>query len=254
MRGWLILLLLTAQVVALEPGELAERVRPSVALLTVKDSFGKKSGTGTGFFIAPDRMVTNYHVIQGGASVTARLADKRELVIQQVLASSESSDLAVLLVPEGSGTPLPLGDSAGLKVGDPVAVVGSPLGLSAVFTRGEISAIRDEGPDNEELERDMDTRAWRIQLTAPISQGSSGSPVVDPDGQVIAIAVGIVLGGDSLNFAVPVQLLKDLLAGELRPTPLASAAPGHSPLLRNLVISAVFFGVVGVLWRFRPQH
>ncbi len=253
MRGLIVLLLLAAQVAALEPGELAEKVRPSVALLTLKNAFGKKQGTGTGFFIAPDRIVTNYHVIEGGASVTARLADKKELVIKQVLASSEASDLAVLLVPEGSGHYLPLGDSAHLKVGDPVAVVGSPLGLSAVFTRGEVSAIREEGPDAEDLDvGDVDTRAWRVQVTAPISPGSSGSPVVNSEGEVIGIAVG-VMGGEALNFAVPVQLLKDLLAGELKPRALAAAASGRSPLWRNLGISVAFFVVLGIVWRLRSQ-
>lgn len=255
MRGWIFLLLLALPALALEPGELAEKVRPSVALLTLKNGFGRKTGTGTGFFIAPDRMVTNYHVIRGGSSVVARLADKKEVVVNQVLACSESSDLAVLLVPGSPGVPLALGDSAGLKVGAPVAVVGSPLGLSAVFSRGEVSAIRDEGPDNDDAkESKVDTRAWRIQLTAPISPGSSGSPVVDGEGSVIAIAVGVIWGGDSLNFAVPVQLLKDLLAGDLRTQSLAAAAPSDSPLSRNLMISVVFFVVVAVLWRFRVQH
>lgn len=247
MRGLLVLLLLAAQVAALEPGELAAKVRPSVALLTLKNGFGKKLGSGTGFFIAPDRMVTNYHVIQGGSSVRARLADNKELVVTQVLASSKSSDLAVLLVPGSPGQPLPLGDSDRLQVGAPVAVIGSPQGLSAVFTRGEVSALRAGGPDAEDLDAGgLDTRAWRIQMTATIAPGSSGSPVVNPEGEVVGIAVG---AGDALNFAVPVSLLKELLAGELKPRLLASA----SPVGRNLAISLAFFVALGVVWRFRPQ-
>jgi S1-C subfamily serine protease len=229
---------------ALELPELAARARPSVVLLTVGDAHRDKASTGTGFFVSKDgRIVTNHHVIEGARKVTGTLVDGRTVDIVGLLADDPEGDIAVLQAPAGEYAPLPLGGSAPLRVGDEVVVIGSPLGLSASFSTGVVSALRDRGLLGEQERHDESLAAWAIQITAAVSPGSSGSPIMNRDGEVVGVAVGKV-GGEALNFGVPVDVPKALLA-RLSPGTTPKAFPGGRSLgtLANLGISALVFGV-----------
>lgn len=226
--------------------DLAAKSKPSVVLLQISDASGQKIGSGTGFFVSADgRIVTNHHVIDGAAKVTASLADGRKIDASGYLAIDPEKDLAVVKIP-GEGYPaLTLGESKSLRMGDEVVVIGSPLGLSTTLSVGIVSAIR--GAKDQLFEQD-DPRAketakvssWGIQVTAAISPGSSGSPIMNTTGEVVAVAVGRLVGGESLNFGIAIEEAKALLekAGP-NATPKAFAAESSSR--KNIIISVVFF-------------
>lgn len=186
----------------------AKLIRPAVVTIaagTREDGF---TGQGTGFFISSSGLVvTNSHVIRGMDQLVAITADGRPLVITKVLKADDKRDLALLTV-EDQKAELPflkLGEPNSAVVGGGIAVMGTPQGLSSTFTTGIVSAMREE------------ETVGLIQITAPVSPGSSGSPVVDDN----ALVVGVVRGGvdmaiaQALNFAIDVGELHELLA-ELR--------------------------------------
>jgi serine protease Do len=231
-----------------ELSALAERTNPAVVLLTVEDATGKKMGTGTGFFVSKDgRLVTNHHVIEGAAGITATLSDGTKRKIQGSLADDEENDIAILKV-EGENLPaLPLGDSSKVKPGDEVIVIGSPMGLSGTLTVGIVSAIRTKGLPSSEDDKPVEkARSWGIQISAAISPGSSGSPIMKRDGEVVAVAVGGLVGqAQSLNFGVPIEVAKGMLE-KLGPNATVKSfeVAAKSELSKNLLISG---GVIGAM-------
>jgi S1-C subfamily serine protease len=233
--------------------ELAARTRPSVVHLTVLDAGGKPLGSGTGFFVSADgRILTNFHVVAGSAGATATDAEGRAIKVLGAIAWDQENDLALLQAEAGAYPPLTL--AAGVpRPGDEVFVIGSPKGLEGTLSSGIVAAIREKGitggPDKND--RGLTTAGWGIQITAAISPGSSGSPVLDTHGEVIGVAVGIRLDGQALNFAIPVAKAHDLLAtvGEgARPRPLSDISKTDRVLWRNIAISAGFFGGVIAIW------
>jgi len=237
---------------ALELPDLAEQTKPSVVHLTVLNSAGDKSGSGTGFIVSEGGLVaTNDHVVGSASSVVAMLADGREVAVMGVLANDSEKDIAILqLAGADFPPPLALGGSSVLRQGEEVVVIGSPRGLSGTLSTGIISAIRGEGLDGgTAAERNLN--AWAIQITAPISPGSSGSPIMTRDGKVVAVAVGIMRGEGSLNFGVPIEVVKDMLAAlpaDAKPQAFAGGGmvvPGAG-ISGNLIISAVFFAAIAL--------
>jgi S1-C subfamily serine protease len=238
---------------ALELPDLAERTKPSVVHITVLNSAGDKAGSGTGFVVADGgRVATNDHVVASAASVKATLSDGREVEVLGVLSNDAEKDIAIIQL---AGTDFPpaldLGGSGALRQGEEVVVIGSPRGLSGTLSTGIISAIRGEGLDGGTAE-ERSLRAWAIQITAPISPGSSGSPIMTRDGKVVAVAVGIMRGEGSLNFGVPIEVVKDMLSA-LPPDAEPSAFVGSGGVVGpgagvsgNLIVSAIFFGAVAL--------
>ena len=187
--------------------EIAVLSKRSLVVLISTDSRGNPMTLGSGFFVAPDRIATNYHVVRNAAKVFfKRIGSSTLYPVAFVGFPDQSSDLVLLRVDKIKGIPLKLGSPRNLKVGDPVYVAGNPKGLEGTFSLGNLSAMRS----NEGL----------LQITAPISSGSSGGPVLNSQGEVIGIATSTLSEGQNLNFAIPssrlVELLKpenDLLAG-----------------------------------------
>jgi S1-C subfamily serine protease len=255
-------LLLATIASALDLPELAARAKPAVVLLIAMDVAGQKIGTGTGFFVSTDgRLVTNHHVIEGASSVTATLSDGSTRKVVGLLADDAVADIALLKVEGGEVPALVLGDSKNLKPGDEIAVIGSPRGLSGTLSSGIVSAVRENGPTVEAKDSD-NVQSWGIQITAAISPGSSGSPIMNRGGEVVAVAVGSHQGGQGLNFGVPVEVVK-VMIGKLGPgSPVvAFDRAGSGELRRNLMISLAVFAGIGlayVLWsryesRRRPR-
>ncbi|MBW2441006.1 MAG: trypsin-like peptidase domain-containing protein [Deltaproteobacteria bacterium] len=190
-------------------GDLFNKVNPAVATVITYDSGNNKFSQGSGFFINRDgHFITNYHVIKGAYSIVVQLQDKVEWDVAYVLAENEGKDLVRLAVdiPGGSLEPgMWLDINPELPdVADKIIVVGTPMGLGRTVSDGIISAVR-EIPD----------RGLVYQMTAPISRGSSGSPVIDMYGRVVGVAFLQVLDGQNLNFAIPSENIVSLKAQHL---------------------------------------
>ncbi len=181
---------------------LAKKARPAVMLLVVSDADGKEIATGTGFLVSSDgKLITNHHVIEGAASAMAKAENGGRFSVLGVLGDDGEHDLALLALDGKDFKPLPLGSTSSVESGTRVAVVGSPLGLEGTLSEGIVSAVRD-----------LPTKSRWIQITAALSPGSSGSPVLSASGDVIGVATAELREGQALNFAIPVEAVKELLA------------------------------------------
>jgi serine protease Do len=160
---------------------------------------------GSGFILSAEGfVVTNHHVVEDAQAIRVALADDREFPVE-VVGSDPVSDVALLRV-EGPAPGLPsvyLGDSDALEVGDWVLAVGNPLGFDHSVAHGLVSAVG----------RELSTRPGLtqfIQTDAPINRGNSGGPLFNMRGEVVGV-VTAAGNGDGLGFAVPINLVKDLL-------------------------------------------
>ena len=195
--------------------EIAENALAATVYLEMQDSNGLMLGIGSGFFLRPDLIATNFHVIQGAERGTAKLASKgTKYTVEGITATDEDNDLVLLKVIAQGIKPLSLGDSDTVRIGAQVYVVGNPKGMEGTFSDGLISSIRTENDQT------------RLQMTAPISSGSSGGPVLNRKGEVIGVSVSIHqdLDAQNINFAVPVNKLKGLFtrAETVKPLPQGS--------------------------------
>jgi S1-C subfamily serine protease len=182
---------------------LVKKITPSVVVINVFDNENKLMTTGTGFFVAKDgALVTNYHVIEGAVKVEARLSSGEVLPIEGVLSKDIDGDLVLLTlgVKQRFFPPLKLADAM-IEAGNPVVVIGNPLGLEKTVSNGIVSAVR-EIPEFGKI----------LQITAPISIGSSGSPVLNMKGEVVGAATLYIKEGQSLNCAIPFQRVASLLS------------------------------------------
>lgn len=169
--------------------DVAKRVLASTVFITAFDGAGQPLKLGSGFVSADGFVVTNNHVIRDARALTVRLIGSSDEVRVESVAWSEASvDLAVLKVPL-KAPPLSTRNSA-VAVGEEVYAAGNPKGLEGTFSNGIVSSIRLGGQ--------------LIQLTAPISPGSSGGPIVDSAGAVVGVAVATYRDGQNLNFAIPI--------------------------------------------------
>ena len=192
--------------------DIAEKALAATVYLEMKDKNGKTLGIGSGFFVKPNLIATNYHVIEGAAKGTAKLVGKYITYnIEGVTATDKTNDLALLKVTAYGIKPLSLGDSDVVRIGETVYVAGNPKGLEGTFSDGIISSRRDK------LTKE------RLQMTAPISPGSSGGPVLNRKGEVIGISVAghQALDAQNLNFAIPSKYLRKLLEQSNPPQPLS---------------------------------
>ena len=190
--------------------QIAEKALAATVYLEMQDSNGVPLGFGSGFFVGDNLIATNYHVIEGAARGTAKLVGQfSTYTIEGVTATDQTNDLALLKVTVSGIKPLPLGNSSDVKIGETVYVAGNPKGLEGTFSDGIISSRRD--PYVKE----------RLQMTAPISPGSSGGPVLNSKGEVIGVSFMTLVGGQNLNFAIPSRYLTELLTESKPAKPLA---------------------------------
>ena len=188
----------------LSPRTIAQRTIPSVALISTPQ------GLGTGFVVRSDgRIATNHHVIEGATDAVVTIGE-REYREVRVVAADPKHDLAVLAIDAADLPVLSLGDSGEVHPGTEVVAIGHPLGLGNTISDGLVSGIRELGPGLRLL-----------QVSAPISTGSSGGPLLDELGNVIGISTLVVTKGQNLNFGVPVNYLKELLEKPETPMTLA---------------------------------
>lgn len=172
---------------------LVRKIRPAVATVVVYDIDHNITGIGTGFFIDRDgHLITNHHVLAGQYAAEVRTFDGKTYPIKHVVAVNPAADLIQVSVDVPArevwwidiGRRLP-------EIAERVVVVGSPMGLEQTVSEGIISSIRE-----------IPSVGHFFQMSAPISRGSSGSPVVDMRGEVVGVATFQFLQGQNLNFAV----------------------------------------------------
>ncbi len=225
---------------------LARDARTSVLHLKILDAVGRELGSGTGFFVSTGGLlITNLHVIAPAHRVLAVPAEGAPLPVLGVVARDEVHDLAALRVDVARSRALPLAEGAAPEPGERVVVLGGPLGLAGSLSEGIVAAVRDS-TEVEGARPGMQL----LQITAAISPGSSGSPVMKLDGEVVGIVVSQFGIGQNLNFAVPVDALHALLqriGPDAEVVPLGGVGSiTRSSYLRNLLISAFFFAVLYV--------
>jgi len=184
-----------------ELSAIVKRIEPSTVVILTYDKEGEILGQGSGFFISENGdIITNWHVLQGANRAEIKTAQGKVYPITQIVAEDKEADIIRVSVdiPLKAIYPLPVSVSIP-EVGDPVIVIGSPLGLERTVADGIVSAVRDI-PEFGEI----------IQITAPLSPGSSGSPVLNMKGEVIGVATFQVVEGQNLNFAIPGERVRKL--------------------------------------------
>jgi Tfp pilus assembly protein PilF len=183
--------------------ELVRRIKPSAVAIVTFDNHGESLSRGSGFFIDVDRVVTNRHVIEGAYRAEVHSSTGNVYPVRGVLAVDAEGDVALLRIeaPPNLIRPLSL-ERTSPQEGESIVVIGNPFGLEGSVTNGIVSAVRD-----------IPTFGRIIQITAPISPGSSGSPVVNMRGQVIGVATLQITGGQSINFAIPSERISQLQTG-----------------------------------------
>ena len=197
--------------------------RASSGVVQINSQSGNVSGSGqealgSGFVVDKNgHIVTNYHVVQGANEIRVGFSN-RDTVEAKLVGSDASTDIAVLRVNVDANalTPLPLGDSDIVRVGDPVVAIGNPFGLDRTATAGIVSAVSRfiQSPADFTIDH-------VIQTDAPINKGNSGGPLLNDRGQVIGVNTqietgGLATGNVGIGFAVPSNTVKDVVAQILR--------------------------------------
>jgi len=180
---------------------IAESAKRSVVtiLMANKDA---PVAQGTGFIVSLDGdIATNYHVIQTGNVAVVKFPDGTILTVDGVLAADKTRDLAIIRIHGKNFTALSLGNSDRVRVGEEVVAIGNPLSLESTVSNGIVSGIREVQEEGGKF----------LQITAPISPGSSGGPLFNMAGEVVGITTMHLKGGENLNFAIPINDAKSLL-------------------------------------------
>ena len=181
--------------------EIVQKVEPSTVVILTYDKDGNNIGQGSGFFISQSGdIITNKHVLDGVHRAEVKTAKGKVYPIMMIVAKDKEADIirASVNIPLESVHPLSVSSSIP-KVGERVAVIGSPLGLEQTVSDGIVSAVRE-----------IPTFGKIYQITAPLSPGSSGSPVVNMKGEVIGVATFQLAEGQNLNFALPGERIAKL--------------------------------------------
>ncbi len=189
---------------------------------------GPQEALGSGFVIdKTGHIVTNYHVVEGADNIRVSFSNQ-DTVQAKVVGTDPTTDLAVLQVATRASalTPLPLGNSDRVEVGDEVVAIGNPFGLDRTATAGIVSALQRgiTAPNGFTIDH-------AIQTDAPINHGNSGGPLLDSSGEVIGVTSQIETGGSDtgnvgIGFAVPSNTVKNVVAQILRTGTVAHAYLG----------------------------
>jgi serine protease Do len=231
---------------ALSPEELFTRVSPSVYFVYGADSNERRLTQGSGVVIAPQRVITNCHVVRDASFVFVR--KENVIYLSKVEHRDPKRDLCQLQVPNLAAPAVTLGNSRDLKVGQKVYALGNPKGLEVTLSDGLVSALR--GPDGVDP---------IIQTTAPISPGSSGGGLFDGEGRLVGITTLQRPDGQNLNFALPAEWVAELPERmRLVAEEAAQAKKKKEEQIASLRASGISFNpaspelpVVGTEWKYR---
>jgi tetratricopeptide (TPR) repeat protein len=235
-RTFFVLLLATLPAVGQSRGPLSAeaifaKCEGSVVTIFTFDANRAPLGQGSGFVIAKNRIITNYHVLAGSASASVVFSDGSTVVVKGVVAASAPNDLAIVEAETGRRLFLSLGNELELKVGETVYAIGAPKGLSNSLSNGLVSSFRqDEGQ-------------FLIQITAPIAPGSSGGPLLNSQGLVVGVTT-LRLKGGGFSFAIGAgdiqHLLKAQLGVELQLSDLPGEDDNSTPATQLSAVQALY--------------
>lgn len=196
----------------LAPGEIFRASRAAIVEVRKVDAAGGNF-RGTGFFVAPKLIATNHHAVSGAREVILRGAEGgTEYTFVRIVASNATADIALVEVAEPAPRHLRLDAATRVNVGDPVYVIGNIQGYASSLSQGIVSGIRANGP------------VPMFQITATVSEGSSGSPLLNAQGDVVGIVFGRLRQEAQIGFATPAAHLAALGVGR---RPLAEAEQGR---------------------------
>jgi hypothetical protein len=210
---------------AIDAVALFKKADRAVVVLQALDENDRPLRQGSGFIVnGGAAIITNYHVIAGAQRVAVETSTGETFPVTTALGVDEKTDVAVLGVESrGQLVALQLADSSLVKVGEDVAAIGSPQGLENSISTGIVSGLR----------RLSDELSY-IQMTAPISPGSSGGPLLNADGEAIGITTFLVRGGQNLNFCIPINYAKQML-NQPKPVTLVALAARRQSKSSSLV-------------------
>jgi len=175
--------------------------KESVVLIMSFDKNNQPLAIGSGFFVDDGRIViTNYHVVEGAAVIKIKMCSGPVVSIVNAVGVDVRHDLVALEVPL-QGKPLLLAKRKP-EVGEDIIVIGNPKGLEGTLSTGIISGLRDEDGSTY------------YQITAPISPGSSGGPIIDANGEVLGVSTFQITGGQNLNFAMPFSYVLGMISSQ----------------------------------------
>jgi hypothetical protein len=225
----LILAATMANAAALTPDRVYARAAPSVWRVFVFDESGKPFGQGSAVVVGKESVLTNCHVVLKSKRITVNHDNVGyEARLQH---ADPERDMCQLNVPNLMAPVVELGNSDQLTVGQRVYALGNPKGMELTLSDGLVSALR----------KDQNSKLLLIQTTAPISPGSSGGGLFDEEGRLIGLTTMHLKDSQNLNFAVPINGLRELPArsaaviksvtralarGDVKPPPAPAARPG----------------------------
>ena len=182
--------------------------KKAVVVIVALDEQMRPVGQGSGFIVREDgAIVTNYHVINAASKIKVKVGE-RIYDVEGLIYADIENDLAVLKI-DGKNLPkVKLGSIERLQVGEKVYVIGSPQGFENTISEGILSGIRK-----------IDEKRKILQITAAISPGSSGAPVFNKNGEAIGVATFLIAEAQNMNFAMPIDLVKDKIMGTKLVTP-----------------------------------
>jgi len=197
---------LLGRAVAMDETKILENYGNAVVLIASFNETDASLSQGSGFIVDSNGLiVSNYHVVAHAYRMVVQLISGETFTDITLVDFDSTRDIAVLKVKEMKLPCVHLADSDSVKVGQKVVVIGNPKGLSNTVSNGLLSGVRDLG------------EGFKVfQMSAPISPGSSGSPVFDEEGNVIGIATASIGGGQNLNFSIPINYARSMISDGLK--------------------------------------
>lgn len=201
-----ILLLLNSYSLSQNVSDIVERFGKAVVLIASVNREEGKIGQGSGFIVDSGGIIlTNYHVIQGSYPAVVKLMNGDIYDDISIIDFNKRRDIAVIKIKGWNLPTVNLGNSDKTEIGERIVVIGNPKGLENTVSDGLISGVRETG-----LGYKMN------QISAPISEGSSGSPIFNLKGEVIGIATSSLIDGQNLNFSIPINYARGVISKNVK--------------------------------------
>lgn len=200
----IIMIILSPTISLADAERIFEENSSAVVVIITYNNEGRPICQGTGFIVRHDgAIVTNYHVISNAADIKVKSGEKI-LEVEGLLYIDKENDIVILKVRAYNLPVVILGDIKKTKIGEKVYVISSPRGFENTISEGILSGIREIKKPKGKF----------IQITAPVSEGSSGGPVFNKNGEVVGIITFLIKGAQNINFAIPVILIKDKISAK----------------------------------------
>jgi S1-C subfamily serine protease len=191
-------LFLTPAVSLADADRIYKKNNKAVVVVVAYDEKGNAISQGSGFIVRRDgAIVTNYHVISKARSIKVKAGNKI-FDVEGLILTDKENDLVILKARAKDMPVVNLGVVGKVNIGESVYVISSPVGLENTISDGLLSGIRE-----------IDEKREVLQITAPVSPGSSGGPVFNKNGEAIGVVTMLIKEAQNLNFAMPVKLIKD---------------------------------------------